>query len=394
MPGLVRFLVGVGGLLLVGCSGATSAPAKSAPPAEPRAGVAPVAEAAASLPELTAQEREVADALKRHVTALTEIGERNSGSEWNLAAATDYLARELESLGYQVSRQGFVSGERIAQNLEVEVPGLRLGHQSVVVAAGFDSAMGSPGADDNASGAAALLYLAQMLKSTRAQRSVKLVFLSDAGNRQSTEVSGAHYYLRQFKAAVPKPIMDSSGGLAPDSAMGADPADEQIGPDGLPIEPPKRTIVAMLELRGLGYFNLAPNTQRYPEYLPVKSGSIGQFASIVSYADGAPPPVENFVAALQKHATMPTHHWVLLPSDELVAGSAHRQFAELNIPSMLLFDTHALRTGHFGGAGDNASTLDYERMARLVLAVEAALPTLTGPRAQASGEAPSDVPTP
>lgn len=380
--GLARVLAG-GALAAIplsplnGCS-AASQPAPQQPTVLPVAPAQPPAEEPASLPELTPRERAAAQALQRHVSALVGFGERNASNEWGLAAATDYLAAELEKIGYAVERQGFVSGERIAQNLVVTVPGLRRGYESVAIVASFDSPVGSVGVNDNASGVAGLLYLARVLKDTRAPRSVRLVFLSDAGDRQQTAAAGSGHFLSRFLGQATKPIVDEQGDLASDGAMGADPGDVEIGPDGAVVTAPKPTIVAALELRGIGQFSLEPGAQRYPEYLPVQAGSIGQFLALATYPD-APAPVQGFAGQLSQQTRLPIEHWVLLPSEELVADTAHRAFVDRAIPSMLLFDTFGLRAAPADQANlAQGPSLDFERMARGLIAVEEALPKLTG----------------
>ncbi|MEN9578890.1 MAG: hypothetical protein RJA70_1899, partial [Pseudomonadota bacterium] len=78
-----------------------------------------------------------------------------------------------------------------------------------------------------------------------------------------------------------------------------------------------------------------------------------------------------------------------LSSDEpLVSGTAHRDFRQLGFHAGLLFDTHALRSSHFGGAGDTLETLDFERMARVVEGLRRALPALLGPPATDPAQLP------
>jgi acetylornithine deacetylase/succinyl-diaminopimelate desuccinylase-like protein len=94
------------------------------------------------------------------------------------AADADWLAGELEAEGFALERQGYEAAGIAAQNLIVEVPGREAKSQLVVIGAHYDSAAGSPGADDNASGVAAVLALAKRFRKTRPARTLKFAFFS------------------------------------------------------------------------------------------------------------------------------------------------------------------------------------------------------------------------
>ena len=129
-------------------------------------------------PELSERERQFADQLRQHVEELSvKIGERNADKKWELASAADYLAGAFEQAGYSVDRQGYESsnGEIAAQNLAVELHGSVQSDEIVVVGAHYDSARGSAGADDNASGAAAVLVLARAFRRENPGRTLRFV---------------------------------------------------------------------------------------------------------------------------------------------------------------------------------------------------------------------------
>lgn len=125
---------------------------------------------------LSDDERRLRDRLERHVAVLAgEIGERHAARPAALDAAARYLERELSQLGYRVERHEYaIAGQRFS-NLEATLPGRVHADESVVVGAHYDSVEGAPGADDNASGAAALLELARMLRDEPLSRSVRFV---------------------------------------------------------------------------------------------------------------------------------------------------------------------------------------------------------------------------
>ena len=89
----------------------------------------------------------------------TQAG-RNHIEKKGLTLARDYIAGQLESLGYQVEFQVYqIAGEDYA-NIEVTRLGKAYPDEIIVVGAHYDAVIGAPGANDNGSGVAALLELA------------------------------------------------------------------------------------------------------------------------------------------------------------------------------------------------------------------------------------------
>ena len=112
--------------------------------------------------------------LRADVVALsTDIGERNTVRSAALSRAEAWISDSLVGMGHTVARQPYsVHGIEVA-NLVATLPGT--GSDLVVVGAHYDSAQGTPGADDNASGMAVLLELARRLAGRSFARTVMLV---------------------------------------------------------------------------------------------------------------------------------------------------------------------------------------------------------------------------
>jgi hypothetical protein len=283
--------------------------------------------------------------LRQHVVALQEIGERNVDHPLRLAEATDWVVGVLEGYGLQANRQGYSFGDEVVQNLVVHVPGLRRGDHVVVVGARFDSPVGSVGADDNASGVAALLCLARRLAGKRPSRSVELVWFADAASRRDTAASGAAAFTARVKSDQTK-------------------------------------ITAMIELHGLGAFNDAPNSQR--ELVgALGMGETADFIGVATYPEHAVLS-EYFTTAFERAASLPVRRLVSFSDAPPVAGAAHGDFLAAGFPSLLVFDTHTARHPGFGGPSDTLEALDFARMARVVAGLEQAILALAGP----IGEAP------
>jgi hypothetical protein len=116
------------------------------------------------LAPLTKEEAETSQRLSQHVRILSEtVGERNLSKAETLEATADYLRTSLEQAGYAVTEQSYSVQNQQVHNLEVKLVGSKNGGETVVVGAHYDSVQGSPGANDNASGVAAVLELARLL---------------------------------------------------------------------------------------------------------------------------------------------------------------------------------------------------------------------------------------
>ena len=92
-----------------------------------------------------------------------------------LAAAEAYVALELGAAGLRVERQLFEWGGAEFHNVVATRDGADPARPWVVVGAHFDTRAGSPGADDNASGVAAMLEVARTLRGEQLAATVQFV---------------------------------------------------------------------------------------------------------------------------------------------------------------------------------------------------------------------------
>ena len=116
----------------------------------------------APLPPATDELRALEHELRSYVHMLAgEIGERNVFHYTQLVQAAEYIGKTLSEAGYEVARQEYEVNEQICENLEAEVRGTERPDEIVLIGAHYDSVKGSPGANDNATGVAAMLALAR-----------------------------------------------------------------------------------------------------------------------------------------------------------------------------------------------------------------------------------------
>ena len=319
-------------LAALGC-----APRAAAPPTvevRPAEG-APAPLSTATLPPPTEAERELAGRLEKTVKHLAvEIGERNADKSWNLATATDDLAMSLEKLGYEVRRQGIVDdGGAVAQNLAVHVNGGEKGGQAVVVGAHFDTLPGTPGADEDASGVAAVLELARSFYASKPKRALHFAFFVNAGPAYAaTAKMGSFVYAKALKT------------------------------EGLDVR-------AMISLDGLGAFAPGPPARPYPAEVRPPYPPRSDFVALLGNEDSR--ALLEQLARLFEGSVVPVISSVQSP--ELASESDHVGFWKLGIPAVLLTDLARFRYKEHQTPGDLPERLDFDRMARVVGSVKKAI---------------------
>jgi hypothetical protein len=318
-----------------------------APPAKPPTAVRAEAKPAPAagkhgLEPITDHERELSEELEKDVGELSQkIGERNVDKKWELAGAADFLAGALEDMGYRLHRQGYEIDGIAAQDLAVEVVGAKNPDEIVIVGAHYDSAAGSPGADDDASGVAAVLALARRFKSATPERTLRFVFfaLEEPPYFQTPNMTS----LRYAKAS------ESRG----------------------------EHVVAMLSVESIGYFSDAAGSQRYPKPLAERYPTTGSFVAIVGN-EASRGLVDIVTEAFRNRATIPVEGAALPENLPGVGASDHWSFWQTRVPAVMVTDTAPFRYEHYHKPSDTPDKLDFERMARVVAGLETALGEIVG----------------
>jgi acetylornithine deacetylase/succinyl-diaminopimelate desuccinylase-like protein len=117
-----------------------------------------------------------ANKLKAHVYKLAaQIGERNMFHPRTLQQAAEYIEQVWTDQDYGVVHYQYeLKGER-GVNIEVSHYGKDRPHEIILIGAHYDSVLGSPGANDNGSGVAALLELSHRISRLLPGRTVRFV---------------------------------------------------------------------------------------------------------------------------------------------------------------------------------------------------------------------------
>jgi len=284
------------------------------------------------LPALTATEIDLAKRLRSHVEAIASEP-HNTGHPEAFERSARYIERTLASYGYQVTTQPFDEGH--ARNIEVTlVPDDGPG-PTLVIGAHYDSALNATGANDNGSGAAALLELARLLIDLQARTSfpIRMVFFANEEPPFfKTDRMGSLVYAERLK---------DSG--------------ERVG--------------AMWSLETMGYFSDRPDSQRYPFPLSLRYPDTGDFIAFVGTTSSR-ALVRKTVMAFREVAQFPS---VGGSAPGLVQGidwSDHWAFEQMGVPALMITDTAPFRYPHYHRVEDTPDKLDYPRLARVVAGLE------------------------
>lgn len=282
------------------------------------------------LPALDDRGRELARILESHVVALCRGQEgRNYLRRKNLESARLYITGRLQDAGYDVENQEYeIAGDSFA-NVVAEQKGTSKAGEIVVIGAHYDSVAGSPGADDNASGVAALLELARMLRGQVYPRTVRFV---------------------AFVNEEPPHFLTSD--------MGSDVYASRAAEN-------RENIIAMLSLEMLGYYSDDRGSQQYIPPLNFFYPDRGNFIAFVGNL-GSRPLVAKALTGFRKHATFPSEGIAAPAMIPGVNWSDHQSFWKYGYSAIMVTDTAFYRNPHYHTARDRPETLDYEKMTYVV----------------------------
>jgi Zn-dependent M28 family amino/carboxypeptidase len=274
-----------------------------------------------------------ASSLRSHVSTLA-IERNDLTHPENLARLFDYVQRYFESLELDTEVDVFAVGSSSHRNLMGLLHPRSPSNTYVVLAAHLDAVPGSPGADDNASGVAALLECARALSRTEPDCTIcfAVTDLEEYG------IAGGRQLARRLSR------------------------------EGV-------TVRAMLSLEMVGYTTDEQGAQKYPPFLRVFYPSTGDFIALVgnwrsrqllkrvarAFCMVPDLPVETL--------TVPFDGW-MLPATRL---SDHAPFWDHGYPALMVTDTAFFRNPNYHQATDTPDTLDYEFLSRVTEAVRRTL---------------------
>jgi Zn-dependent M28 family amino/carboxypeptidase len=295
------------------------------------------------LPPLSERERALSQALRSNVEKLAgEIGRRSVYQPKALKAAADYIESSLRGAGHTVNRQTFTAQNEPCANIEAEIRGATRPEEIVVLGAHYDSVMWGPGADDNASGVAALLALARNFAAAKPARTLRFVaFANEEPPFFKAEGMGSLAYARHSRERGDR-------------------------------------IVAMLSLESLGIYSDAPKSQRYPFPVGLFYPSRGNFVGFVTRTRDR-RLVRQCLASFRRHAQFPSEGAALPGALPGIDWSDHWAFWQAGYPAFMVTDTAPFRAKDYHEDSDTPEKLDYDRLARVVTGLEKVVEELANP---------------
>lgn len=274
--------------------------------------------------------------LRQTVDALAGgIGERNVYCYPKLCAAEALIEQSFRDAGYEPTRHEYQAQDKSFANIEAEIRGQDSPQEIIIVGAHYDTARGSPGANDNGSGVVALLALARSFANKGSSRSLRFVaFTNEERPFLRTARMGSRVYARQCRGRA-------------------------------------ENIIGMLSLETIGYCSQKPGSQ-WLSFFGALYPSRGDFIVFVANPSSK---------GLLKHATQSFGRqtdipWqtATLPSFSPGAKSSdHWSFWKEGYPALMVTDTAPFRYPHYHKSSDTPDKLRYDFLNGVVEGLKASV---------------------
>lgn len=267
--------------------------------------------------------------LQIHVYELAGvIGEHNIFHPEALDVAAGYITRQWEQQGYSVGKQSYEVEGLECSNLEINCPGKSRSDEVILVGAHYDSVWGSPGANDNGSGVAALLELSRLFK--EAQPAVSLRFVAFVNEEPP------FFYWRKMGSMIYAKAARQRGDR----------------------------IRYMISLETIGCYRHQPGSQSYPPFLKYFYPDTGNFIAFVSNL-GSCRVMRHCAEAFAKVSGFPVQSIAAPAIVPGVSWSDHLAFWRHGFKAFMITDTAFYRYPYYHTAEDTPDKLDYLSFAKM-----------------------------
>lgn len=283
----------------------------------------------------------------------TRVATRTRAESPGLEATEASLQNALASFGYSIALEPipWPSAESPAgwNNIIAEIRGNAAPDEIILVTAHFDAVPDSPGADDNASGAAGVMEVARRLSSQgfadRTSRTVRFALFN-------VEEWGLHGAREHARLAA---LRDHE------------------------------RIVGVINLEMIGYFSDEPNSQRSP--IPRIPGvfeppTVGDTITLV--ANQASVGFARELNTLMRSGAPDLKTFLVdfIPGNgQMVPDtrrSDHAPFWDMGVPAVMVTDTSEFRNPNYHKPSDTIESLDLDRMTLVIRGVEHAVRVMCG----------------
>ena len=255
-----------------------------------------------------------------------------------LDRAADYIKNILESLSYEISEQLFIEDDHEYRN----IIGLRRGslypEKRVVVLAHYDTMPETPGANDNASGVAAMLELARVFQHLVFEASILFIGVSLEESKWGSKQQDA--ILDKTSTA----ILRGSRALAAHAKANM------------------WDILGLIDFEEIAFASDSI-IQETINGLPFDLPKVGNFIGVIGN-DNSAELVKGFIKSIESnHISLPYVPLVVPGNGEVIPDtrrSDHAPFWDLGYKAIMVTDTANLRTPHYHQASDTLETLNLD----------------------------------
>jgi len=286
------------------------------------------------LPVLDEAGHAMARRFEAHVAVLCRHPDgRNFIEKQGLDAARNYIAGQFKSSGYQVRFQEYQISGNVFSNIEVTHPGTTHPDEIIIVGAHYDAVPGAPGANDNGSGVAAILELADQFKDKKFPRTVRFVaFVNEEPPNFMTGNMGSNVYAKI-------------------------------------VAKEKENIIAMFSLETIGYFRDETGSQHYPPLFNLFYPDQGNFIAFVGNLKSR-GLVTRSIRSFRAHSTFPSEGIAAPGFIPGISWSDHWSFWKQDYPAIMITDTAPYRYPYYHSPDDTPDKIDYEKMVYVVQGIE------------------------
>ena len=272
-----------------------------------------------------------------HVKVLaSDIGSRSIQEPLSLRRAQDYIHGRFANMGLKVRVQDFEAFGNTTANLVAFHPDTDLSTPLMLLGAHYDTVMGTPGADDNASAVAVMLETARILTTDIGSSPPRLLFAAFSTEEPpsfNTEYMGSRIFVSSLKTE-------------------------------------RLVIEGALILEMVGYYRDEPGTQQIP--LTVKwmgFPNTANFIAVVGNGRSRSLVKEVSRGIIDSVCGLPVEDLTIPGSGKLLPEarlSDNASFWDARIPAVMITDTSFFRNPYYHTHRDTPETLDYKKMGQLV----------------------------
>jgi Zn-dependent M28 family amino/carboxypeptidase len=265
---------------------------------------------------------------------------RNIDHPESLDRAAEWIFQALEDSGLEPTYQRYrYQGARYQNVTALIGSGAR---PRLVVGAHYDVCGDQPGADDNASGIAALLMVATQLAKESLDADVELVA-----------------FTLEEPPAFRTPYMGSAQHARALAEKGVE-------------------VIAMISLEMLGFYSEEPGSQEFPvRELGDRFPSEGDFLAVIGRENEA-DLLSRIAATMNSTERLQVFALAAPPTVQGIDYSDHMNYWRHGFPALMVTDTAFFRNPHYHLPSDRPETLDYARLDQAIQALIAAIIDLAG----------------